>query len=381
MHLGKFHYTIHEIERDVKRLDVVGKLNAVISDLNTLVSSPGQPEHTATFRKDVESLRQALASSSLNRPVPTMTQLLEHIGAHEFVGDALFERVKKVLQDSHLTPQAASSALTALTAEVSKFYTAVKAVNSGFTELEVEYTYLEPGETELGISMPVVEGTRTLKDLSKVANTWHNALSPFVELFSEDREPIKLRVMCSSDWQFYLVATPPVLYGISLAIRGVNDILRNLIDTKKLIRDLLSKGAGSVAIEALEADTKDRLDREVKTLAESIVDTHYKVDDEGRKNELKNHVSQSLKIIAKEMTENVTLEIRMEPPEAEKAEEVAQTEGGGEVDTQADAIQSDFDRLKSLIDTNMELSQLDVNAREILTLEDATENDNEELQA
>jgi hypothetical protein len=371
MHLGKFHHAISLIAQEIQNKQIIPKLQTITNAIANLVANPGNPDVAKSFKDNLDILREVLAASTLNKPYPTLDAMLHHIGAHEYIGDELFKRVKGALEGNQLTLQGAINELNIISADLSHFYNQVAAIDQAFTELSIEYTDLEPGETELGISIPVLPETGTLKDLSKVANTWHKALSPFVEIFSDDNEPIKVRVISSGSWQFYLLAAPPVLYGISVAIHGVNDILKKLIETKKLIKTLIFSGVGKEAIDAIEADTSSRLKNEVKELADKTVDEHYKGDDEGRENELKVHVSQSLMFIAHQLTENVTLEIRMTVPERNAP-------GNDSTDEQVKLAKEEYEKfvkLKTDTDRNMDLSHLDLESDEIISLIDSSDAD------
>ena len=371
MHLGKFHSAITMLECDLRYNKVVEKLQAVIQELNNMAASPGQPAPFEAYKDALEVFRQALISSPFNSPYPTLKKIIEGIeGAEKFTGNALFEQVKKTIADNQLAPQQASAAVGVIHKDLSDFYKRISQIDDAFVDLGIEYTELSPGENEIGISIPVVEGSRTLKELSTEAKNWHIALTPFAEIFGEGNEQIKLQVMSSSDWQFYLYATPVILLGISACVASLNSILANLIRTKNLIKELASSGAGSEVVRSLEDDTKNRFKNEAKALAERIVEENYKPNDVGRKNELKNATSQSITFLAKQLDKKVTLEIRMELPEVEKKTERAD----GDAEEHQAKIE-EIEKLKQIkqeIETNMESFKLNFDPARILALEDAS---------
>ncbi|AMP05953.1 hypothetical protein CPter91_3632 [Collimonas pratensis] len=347
-------------------METPAKIETLIQTLNQIGANPADPGLALSFRESLEQLRQSLLAAPLNDPHPTLSMNLDSIGARSFIGARLFERVKDVISANQLAPQQAAAALQQFSSKINKFYDTIGQLDDAFTELGVEYTEIEPGENEIGISIPVEEGTKTLKDLSKKANNWHNSLSPFVELYSSDKEPIKLRVMSSSDWQFYLFSTPPVLLGISMCIRSVNQILADLIHSKELIAKLAKSGTSASALEAVRADTDGRLESQIRTLADDTVDTNYKENDAGRKNELKNALSQSLNFIAREIASGVTLEVRLIPPDPVKEAESEQESPDDNVDRIAHV--EELRKIADEIHNNMEFPPLVFNSSEPLVL-------------
>ena len=314
MHLGKFHRAIHLLVQDYEQSATAEKLKALIDQLTAVAANPGNDDVMKGYKDRLESLRTALSGSTLNRPFPTLRKILEEIGATKFVGDEFFDEVRTVIDNNRLLPQSAAGALTKLRSKLENFYLKVRQIDEAFSELAVEYVNLDDGETELGISIPVEHKSKTLLDLSLVAKSWHKNLAPFVEVFSDDNEPIKLDIMSSSDWQFYLTTSMAVMGGISLAMSGVNDILRKLVETRKLIKSLRDAGTSADAVAAVERDADTRLDKSLKEAATKIVAENYKKDDAGRKNELEIAMANSLKFIAKQISENVTIEVRLELP-------------------------------------------------------------------
>lgn len=97
-------------------------------------------------------------------------------------------------------------------------------------------------------------------------------------------------------------------------MKGVNGILRELIETKSLIEQLKGKKRSPKAIEALEQEQAEEAKIKLRDFAEIIVDENYKGSDEGRKNELKNAMTQSLHTFADKITNGAKLEVRMIAP-------------------------------------------------------------------
>lgn len=363
MHLGKFHAAVTGLVKAYSVHNVNGLIESVIQHLDAMGSNPGNADIAKAFKTQLELLRTALVTSSLNKPYPTLAALLDSIDARPFTGELLFQRIENLIAANGMTPQLAAAALRDFLSTVVAFYKNLSQIDTAFTNLGVEFEELEPGQGEIGISIPEPEGERLLSDLAKTAKNWNKALRPFVELADRNHNPVTVRYISSSDWQFYLTAAPAVYLALSAAVSQVNDLLRKLIETRQLVSQLISNGVSENATATVAAEADSMLDTRTRELAEKIVESHQP-EDAGRANELKTEVTASLKFIAREMAANVTIEVRflppVPPPPTEvptSAEETAEIVRIGEL-TEAAA----------QIARNMDLLRLDPKAKELLNL-------------
>ena len=362
MHLGKFHYAISTLSNQFTIPDVGSKIQAVIQQLDSLAANPGHPNIAAAFKENLEALRKHLGSSTLNKPYPTLAALLDSIGARKYVGDELFQQVENVISENGMTPQLAATALRKLLADVTEFYLAVEGIDIAFTKLEVEYERLEPGQGEIGISIPEPVGERLLTTLADTAKAWDKALRPFVELADPEHNPIAVRTISSSDWQFYLTAATGVYLAFSGAVGRLNELLIKLIETKKLLIQLTGIGVSANAIATVAAESDAMLDVETRKLGEKIVEENLPTDP-GRANELKTAMTASLKFMARQMAENVKIEVRYLPPKPPKTD----VPSDQQLEDATNRVE-ELTELAAQVERNMDIVRLDDSAREILNL-------------
>lgn len=361
MHLGKFHALINKLAVEYARDNISAQIQSVIAQLDSLAVNPGSPEVAKAFKTQVEVLRNILSSSPLNNPYPTLAALLDSIDAQQYVGDRLFQSIEDAISKNGMTPQLAASSLRELLKKVADFYHEVTAVDNAFTRLAVEYAELGSNEGEIGISIPKPDGKRLLSDLAKVAKDWDKALRPFVELADPDHDAVEVRTISSSDWQFYLVAGTTVLLTLSGAISQLNNMLQKLVETKKLIKQLVGQGMSEASTTPLVAEADNMLNTGTRQLAERIVNEHSPADG-GRANELKTELTRSLKFIASQMASNVTIEIRYVPPSPSDSSE------GEEADQQTALDINRLTEVAAQIERNMDILRLDSEGRALLNL-------------
>ncbi len=313
MHLGRFHRAIEQLADDFKTTNHTQLFENLINSLNAIAQNPGNAEQAATYKGQLESFRQALLTSELNHPRPVLQVMLESIEAEKFIGEQLFSRVMSAISSNPAAPTLAIQELQKLKESTAKFYQHVTTINNAFTHLGVEYENLAHGEGELGILIPREENSSSLKNLSKEFNEWSNALASLTELFDPDAGPLQIRTCATTDWMIYLAATYPVLEGVSRCLKKINEILRELVESRNLIEQLISKKSSPKAVELLEDENKNKLSSDIRKLAEELVEQSYKGDDEARKNELKNAVDSALTQIAKKITKGAKIEMKFLP--------------------------------------------------------------------
>lgn len=314
MHLGRFHRAIELLHLDFKSLNPVQLIQEVVTALGSVSANPGNVDIANAYKTALDKCKNTLGSSELNTPRPILSEMLDSIGAEKFIGDNLFKRIRAAISANPAAPALAAQAVTKIQQETQEFFQHIANIDNSFTKLRVEYDELNDGESEIGLLIPRDENASSLKDLSKEFNQWHNALAPIVELFDPDAAPLQIKICATTDWMIYLASTPPVLWGLSKCIKGVNGILRELIETRELIEQLIKKNRSPEAIEALQKEQAEMASTELRRLAEKTVEEHYKGDDAGRKNELKNALAQSLTTVADKVTSGAKIEVRMLPP-------------------------------------------------------------------
>lgn len=353
MHLGRFHRAITMLAEDFKEIGHAVLIQNIITALNAVAANPANPEIAKSFKTQLDQCRVKLESSRLNRVRPILHSILSSINAPEFIGTRLSDRILREIAENHAAPALAVQGLSALYNQVAVFYENIVTIDNAFTKLQVEYDELDEGESEIGLLVPRNENASSLKELSKEFSDWHNALTQISQLFDITSGPLQIRTCSTTDWMIYLAATPPILKGLSICIQGVNTILRDLIATRSLIEQLVSKTGPSKHTDALLEENDSKLSKNIRDFAEKIVDEHAAQSlDQGTKNEMKNGITVALKTIALKLNNGAKIELRMIP---HAVPEEASDEGAS--DDEQKTSQQELDRAEELISLSSTLDQ------------------------
>lgn len=315
MDLARFHRAIHIIDIEYKTSRVIDRLNKLIQGLNQLAANPSDTSISKIFKQDLDTLRISLHKSQLNESDdPTLRQLIVDLNIEKFVGQGLFDWIKQAIETNQLSPNLASAALTQVRDQIGKKYELFTAINAAFTELEISYFRLEDGEAEMLIDLPVDQATKTLDDLSKEAKEWHRICEAIGETFDPDRKPITIDTIATGSWLIYLAGTPVFIAGVAKCLKGVNAILQELIKMKSLYAQLVESKAPQTVLDGLNEHNSAKVKTDLDKLASDLVDEHYKGNDIGRKNELRNALSQALNRLSRKLADGAKVNLRLTLP-------------------------------------------------------------------
>ena len=362
MDLSRFHGAIEHIATDYGKNGVDAELSALVANLASLAANPGNAQVSQTFKDQLDSFRLKLQHSSLNDAESELLETLQKQELTGFVGNGLFNKIKAVLNENQLTPNLASVDLEKLRIETTEKLNAVTAIDVSFTELGVDIWRLDEGSAEMLISLPIEEETKTLEDLAKEAKDWHRICEAISETFDVDRNRVTIRSVASGSVLLYLAAVPPFIYGVAKCLKGVNQILAEVIKMKMLFKQLVDSKLPEPILKDVETHNLGKAKIDLEQLASTLVEEHYKGSDVGRKNELKNSLSISLQRLSQKLAVGAKVNLRLTAPSKPKV-----PEGEEATDEQKAALQKvelfekvqlEVDSSKSMLDYKDHVNEL-----------------------
>jgi hypothetical protein len=320
MDLGRFHYAIDSIVKDWKSVNATQHLQALIGSLSNIASNPGHPQLFQQYKDQLQVIADALSGSKLNKPQLEIADAIKSFELGSYTGNAFFSKIKNEIEQHQLSPQAAVNALQKLLADYQQKLATLSAISDGLGSIGADYDQEADGDAEIEISIPAEYGERTLADLAREAKEWHRDLHTISETFDPDRPEPTIRVLSTGSWEFFLASTPLAIYGISKCLKGINVILEELIKSRKLLDQLLASKAPAEVTKPYEEHLQSKVRTDFSQLASSLVDEFYKGDDSGRREELKNALTQSLRRLSKKLSEGSKVSLRLTKPAEPKVE-------------------------------------------------------------
>ena len=253
-------------------------------------------------------------SSDLNSSDGDLLQTLNDLDLNKFIGIELFNLIRTTLDENQLTPNLASIAIEKLKTEISNKYSNIISINNSFTKLQIDYSTLQDGETEMLIKLPIEEEAITLSEFSKETKEWYSICEAISETFDPERTRVTIRSIGSGSILLYLAATATFIYGVAKCLKGVNLVLAEVIRSKALYKQLVSTNVPAPLLIPIQEHNLGKAKTDIALLASNLVDEYYKGPDEARKNELKNSLSFSLTKLSHKLAVGAKISLRLAPP-------------------------------------------------------------------
>lgn len=279
---------------------------------------------TAAFSAALTDLNAALDQSPSASATPSRLAIFDEIGATDKIGDGLRTAIQNILEANNVTPANALVELQKIFDKVSKFSTVVSQVVGGFEQLKILYDELDPGETEVGITIPFKVIDSSLDGLHKELHDLDKALKMFGELVDEDPESATIKTIGSSALQVFLDSSPGLALCLATAFERLCALYKKILEIKLLRKQLGEKSLPETVTAPIEAHERQIAAKEIETIANDLIKEFSKKKDKERENELRNGIRAALRFFAEQIDAGVDMEVRAEPP---KAKTVAENEG------------------------------------------------------
>lgn len=313
MDLNRFAYGVAEIVAELRSIDLTTQFRRLETTLNTFSASQTGP-NSDLFKASLSEFLGRLNRSSLNEPDADVAQTIDLLDLENDIGQRLADRIHDVVVGNQLSPTLTQEALTRLNSEVATVLAPVIALDESLGELGVSMVTVPPGEGEIGVRIPVARDHDTLHEFAIAAKEWDHDISAIVEVFDADRPQVRLTTVATGSWQLYLACTPPVLYGVLRCLKEVNAILAELVQTRRLVEQLVAVNMNPQVVEDARKHAAESGSTRFEALADALVDENYK-GDPARRNELVVSTRRSLKRLAKKIAAGTKVTLRLGVPE------------------------------------------------------------------
>ncbi len=318
MHLGKFSAAAKEILEILARHQVEVRLNALVAALQSQVNNPQDPAQTTGFRSAYQVFLDQIVSEEIRNAPPLTLQIWEQIGALRFIDHALQQTVASTLATNNITPQLALQELQVLQRAFSAFVQSMKQIDAAFAELKIETDPVAEGEYEFAIAFPRSFVQERIDVLEGELHELNNAIRHFEEIAEQGVGSSRLKIISSTDWQFYLQMTSIVAACVAHAIERIVQLYKGNLEITKLRLEIekLKVAERSVpedVLKPLQDFLKGVIKEEIEKIAKDLVETHYK-GDPGRKNELQTGVRFAVHYLADRIDRGAVIQIVAQVP-------------------------------------------------------------------
>lgn len=368
MHVGRLHAALERIKKEYEDKKILELLSQLQAGLQQSVSQP-TPDTAKAFKTQYSKVLKVLSQSDVNTVTSTQRMIFDDIGASQNIGNGLLSRIKKLISSNQIVPANALSELNEVIQGLTTYLGSITNIINEFETLEIEYEELEPGEFEGGISIPRDVIEPSLEDLAKEFSSIDTFVKTIKEIVGDEPTSVGVKTITSTEWQIFIEYTPEAAACAALAIERIVALYKNHLEIRKLKMDMEQKELPETVTKPMQEYIDGIVKEKLREIGEEVVDTYYKQDDDGRKNELKNKLTHSLRYVAKRIDHGATFQTDARAPEEPKPEE-----GKEEIDDEKLAKYNTAKELAEYVnETNKEITRLQRSDQPTLMLTDDTD--------
>jgi len=323
MNAGRLHAVLELIKQDYEKHEVVARLQAASNALATSIRTVNEDTAVA-FRDAIGDLYKALEQSPLTSATPSELETLKEIGAHDKVGAGLRGEIENTLNSNTVTPANALAELQRIAEVISHFNDVVTQIIGGFEELKIPYEALQPGESEIGATIPWQVVETNLEGLQKNLQQYDRSLKAFGELADDRPDSPAVRSVGSSAFQIFLESTPGIALCIATAIERLCALYKQILEIRVLRKKVKEQSLPEEVSASIGAYEQVVAKSGIEKIADDLIKEFGKNRPKERLNELRTALAKALKFLATQIDQGVDLEVRSEPP---RPKDVAQSEG------------------------------------------------------
>jgi len=312
MNAERLHAIMISLHQEITKSNTVGKMQELIAALQSVVNQP-HPSHQQALSNSLKAIYAATTDSASDAYSPAWRQILSELGGGELFGSSLKSEIENIFKRNQITPAVALEELQQLHKKLQAFKAALDQGIASLRHFKIGDERLAAGQCEIGILIPRAAVENSLVGFSEELKELSFVLQVFSEVATGKRDELSIKTISSSDLLVYLNAAAPYAACVAIAIERVVALYKQLLEIKKLHKELLGQGVPTTQVLGIEEHANQLMATGIEKVAADIIEQFYKDRDKGRKNELMNGVRISLNKIANRIDKGFNLEVRVEP--------------------------------------------------------------------
>jgi hypothetical protein len=318
MNVERLYEVTNMLEKEFEKTEVVGRVERIKNYLQDTINQPSQPSHQENFSTELSNLFLILNQSKLNELSPGLIETIKEIGGEDLIGDKLSGMIQNIVQTNQITPSIALQQIAGIKIKLELFYNGLQSINAGFAALRIKENEYSSSDCEIGVSIPRKYVDNHLSDFGKEIGEINFILKTLAEFSTGGVDNFVIRSISSSDFTIYLLAGVVFVERFAAVLEKVIASYKTILEIKKLKQDLKSKGVSEKSLKGITEHANAQM---TKTIEDIITEMYNKskMEDDGRKNELKNASKVALNKLANRIDNGFNFEIRL--PELPSSED------------------------------------------------------------
>ena len=334
----------------------VGLLQDVENAYTQSVQSPS-PENATVYNNALEALRVAAHEFPIGSLSASRRKTLEAIGGSVYYGEGLALRINEIVTGSD-TPSNAVAAMQDLRSKAQVFFPTVQALDDNLNKLGVGVEDIPTDSAEIEVLIPksMVEGH--LNGLVKETGYLDAVFSDIREVVTGKRTSLDIRSLGSGSLELYLTVDLVTGAAVLTFVMAVVQLINSILQTRRDRESLKQQDAPKQIIKEIISWEEKRINSQIDKLRDELLEQSK--GEEGRKNELRNALSKSLKRLADRIDRGMDIDVTTAATVDEKE--------GDETTVEGKQIKAERRSIESISKAANTISQIERNREPVLQL-------------
>lgn len=285
----------------------------VATNLQNLASNPQQAQYQEGLRTGIDALGKAQQRMLASFGPEDVKAIEELKGSSYFVED-LGSKVDVIIGTNQATLAVASRVVQEFVKERNDYLTDLQNISEILPAIGIDAQPLQPGEVELGVTMPRGLFSNTLDGLQSELKVLNRMVRSMSEAATGSVEQAVIVQISTTDPLFVLGLPMDVVVMIGGCVNWALATWKQVEEIRKVRADVrkLNLDASKAMVESLEDSMKRKVNNLIDDKVREILGD--KAADAGRPQEQRNDLCQVLTILLDKVSQGMTFEIRLGPP-------------------------------------------------------------------
>ena len=315
MTAGKLYRILEFLEGLDKRLGLQSHLEAVREALNSLVSSPAQPQYQNTLVNSLAAFVSAAAEMARSI-TPSQATEIEEMGGGEVFDPLMGEKVTSSIQSHAMTPSVARDFVKELARKRADFLETISNARRSLEQLGITGSALDPGQADVAFLIPRGIFDNELTQFAKELTFLSRLVQDFTEAQTGTIAPVTLEQLSSSIPTVTVLAALPALQMLGMVINKYLEAWERIQKIRRMREELaqLKLKKSQTALDELTEEINTEIDEVVEESTELVI-KNYK----GARDDLANAIRADVRRLFGQIERGLTVEFRANPSGADEA--------------------------------------------------------------
>lgn len=304
-----------DIFRDYDSELIPSKLEQLVSALKLSANQPSE-HHQMMVVEARTKLYESLEISRFNDYPPSLELALSELGVREWLGLALKQKLEAAFEGNDITPAAVAQKVEEIEKKVRRLSNQAEQFNISADTFRLYKDKNQFDDYDFTVIVPRNFVSNELDEFGAELKKLDRIFGVFTEISTGSRENFKIKTISSTDLSIVLESPAATALVIATALERIAAFYEKILNIIVLQRQVFSQDRMPKAVkDGLEEHLESEKKVGIESILEDLEREFLNVEDEGRRNELKNELRSSLNEIAKRFDAGFLFDIKGGAPE------------------------------------------------------------------